>query len=299
MREKKNEYFLKVCETGNITTAAEELFISRSVLSRALHELEEEFGATLFTRSKQGVELTESGVVIRDMIQSIEANYRYAVDKLSDVKKQTASDNIRIGITPTNGMTFYKRYYSAFSEKYPDIHLYMEEHSAFDISTLLMDRSIDVGITPVVYGDDYFDNVVLYTDKLVLGMRKDDPLARKRTINLSDLSDLPLGFLTARVPMEGTVKEYISAQRKTANIVVRTSDKELLHQMAASGSCYPFLTRDIMSAWKDISYRQVGFVTPSVIRLIWPKMSVIRPGLETFIRFMTEKSKELKSTSED
>ncbi len=299
MREKKNEYFLKVCETGNISTAAEELFISRSVLSRALHELEEEFGATLFTRSKQGVELTESGRVIKDMILSIEANYRYAKDKLSEVKKQTASDNIRIGITPTNGMTFYHRFYTEFCATYPDIHLYMEEHSAFDISTLLMDRSIDVGITPVVYGDEYFDNIILYTDKLVLGMRKDDPLAKKRTIGLSDLSDLPLGFLSARVPMEGIVKEYISAQRKKANIVVRTSDKELLHQMAVGGTCYPFLTRDIMSAWKDISYRQVSFITPSVIRLIWPRMSVIRPGLETFIDFMTKRAAELKSGSEE
>jgi len=298
MKDKKNEYFLKVCETGNITTAAEELYISRSVLSRALHEMEEEFDATLFTRSKTGVELTESGIIVRDMIQSIEANYNYAKDKLTDVKKQNSTDNIRIGITPTNGMTFYKRYYTDFVNKYPDITLYMEEHSAFDISTLLMDRSIDVGITPVVYGDEYFDNVVLYTDKLVLGMRKEDPLAKKRTIGLSDLSNLPLGFLSARVPMEGIVKEYISAQHKKANIVVRTSDKELLHRMAAEGSCYPFLTRDIMSAWKDISYRQVSFITPSIIRLIWPKMSVIRPGLETFINYMTEKSKEYKTDSE-
>ena len=28
MNDKKNDYFLKVCETGNITTAADELFVS-------------------------------------------------------------------------------------------------------------------------------------------------------------------------------------------------------------------------------------------------------------------------------
>ena len=43
-----------------------------------------------------------------------------------------------------------------------------------------MDHSLDVGISPVVYGAEYFENVVLYTDKLVLGMRKTDPLAKKR-----------------------------------------------------------------------------------------------------------------------
>lgn len=298
MMDKKNEYFLKVCETGNITTAADELFVSRSVLSRSLHELEETFGATLFTRSKQGVELTESGMIVRDMMLSIESNYRYARERLTDVKMQNATDCIRIGITPTNGMTAYKRFFITFMNNFPDIHLYIEEHSAFDICTLLMDRTLDVGISPVVYGAEYFDSIVLYTDKLVLGMRKTDPLAKKREIGLSDLTNLPLGFLTARVPMEGIVKEYISAQKKKANIVVRTSDKELLHQMAANGTCYPFLTRDIMSAWKDISYRQVSFVTPSIIRLLWPVSSLSRPALQTFVDYMAEKSKAYNTTSD-
>ena len=72
--DKKQQYFLKVCETGNITTAAEELFVSRSVLSRSLHELEQEFDTTLFIRSKQGVELTASGRIIRNMLQAFAAN---------------------------------------------------------------------------------------------------------------------------------------------------------------------------------------------------------------------------------
>lgn len=290
MNDKKNEYFLKVCKTKNITTAADELFVSRSVLSRALHELETEFGATLFTRSKQGVELTESGYIVRDMMQSIEANYKYAQTRLEEVKKQSNTDSIRIGVTPTNALTSYKRFFAPFMQEHSDIQLYIEEHSAFDISTLLMDRALDVGISPVTYAEDMFDNIVLYTDKLVLGMRKNDPLAKKREIGLADLTDLPLGYLSAKVPMEGIVNEYLATQKKTANIVVRTTDKELLHQMTANGTCYPFLTRDIISNWKDISYRQVSFVTPSIIKLIWPSSSLHRPAMNVFIDYMYEKT---------
>ena len=64
MTLKQIEYFQKVCELGNISLAAEELFVSRSVVSRAILELEEEFGAPLFERSRNGVILTRSGEIL-------------------------------------------------------------------------------------------------------------------------------------------------------------------------------------------------------------------------------------------
>lgn len=292
MNDKKNEYFLKVCETGNITTAADELYVSRSVLSRALHELEEEFGAELFTRSKQGVELTESGIIVRDMMQSVTANYKYAMSRLDEVKRQKVTDNIRIGITPTNGLASFRRYLREFMREHPNIRLYIEEHSAFDICALVMDCSLDVGISPSIYGSSYLDTLVLYEDTLMIGMRKNDPLTKKKEINLSDLADLPLGFLSAKTPMEGIIKEYIDAQHKSVNTVVRTSDKSLLHEMTREGIVYPFLTKEILSGWKDVTYRSVSFVTPSVIRLLWPKAMVQRPALKEFLDFMKLKAPE-------
>lgn len=295
MNDKKNDYFLKVCKTGNITTAADELFVSRSVLSRALKEIEDEFDTTLFTRSKQGVELTPSGMVIRDMMQSISSNYKYALDRLEELKKDKTTDRIKIGVTPTNSLVGFKNFFGPFMQEHPDIQLYIEEHSAFDMCQLIMDRSLDIGIAPTFYGADYLDSFVLYEDVLVLGMRKSDPLTKKKEIALSDIADLPLGYLSAKVPMEGIVNEYIQAQHKLPNVVVRSSSKELLHYMAVRGYVYPFLTKNIISGWKDLSYRQVSFVTPSQVRLMWPASVTQRPAIKTFISFMKEASMELNN----
>ena len=49
--------FLKVVETGSISKAANELFISQPALSQQLKKLEKEFNAKLFTRSNKGIEL--------------------------------------------------------------------------------------------------------------------------------------------------------------------------------------------------------------------------------------------------
>ena len=58
MTEKQALYY-KICyEKGNIAAAAESLFVSRSVVSRMVSELEKEFGATFFKRGKNGVKPT-------------------------------------------------------------------------------------------------------------------------------------------------------------------------------------------------------------------------------------------------
>jgi len=54
-------YLVKVAECGNITDAAEQLFISQPSLSSAIHNLEKEMGVTAFLRSNKGVVVTKEG----------------------------------------------------------------------------------------------------------------------------------------------------------------------------------------------------------------------------------------------
>lgn len=55
------KYIVTVAECGNITEAAEKLFIAQPSLTSAIHNIEEEMGITAFIRSNKGVELTRDG----------------------------------------------------------------------------------------------------------------------------------------------------------------------------------------------------------------------------------------------
>ena len=54
-------YLVTVAECGNITDAAERLFLSQPSLSAAIHNLEKEMGVTAFVRSNKGVTVTQEG----------------------------------------------------------------------------------------------------------------------------------------------------------------------------------------------------------------------------------------------
>ena len=73
MKEQKDRYeiFLKVCETGSFSRAAEALSYTQSAISQMMAGLEEELGVQLFVRVKRGVCLTDNGTRLFPYIQEM------------------------------------------------------------------------------------------------------------------------------------------------------------------------------------------------------------------------------------
>lgn len=55
------KYIITVAETGNITEAAEKLFIAQPSLTSAIHAIETEMNVTIFSRTNKGVVVTREG----------------------------------------------------------------------------------------------------------------------------------------------------------------------------------------------------------------------------------------------
>lgn len=60
MNFKQLSYFQDIVRTGSFTEAAEENFISQSVMSQQMKSLEEELGVILFERKKSRISFNES-----------------------------------------------------------------------------------------------------------------------------------------------------------------------------------------------------------------------------------------------
>ena len=65
------KYVVCIAETGNITIAAEKLFIAQPSLTNSIKNLEEELGITIFNRNNRGVTLTEQGNIFLSYARTI------------------------------------------------------------------------------------------------------------------------------------------------------------------------------------------------------------------------------------
>ena len=292
MTLKQIEYFQTVCAKGNISAAAEALFLSRSVVSRAIAELEEEFGTQIFTRSKNGVALTESGTILAQLFKTFTASYATAKGRIGRLRTQEQTRLLRLGVTPTNAYCIYHTYLEEFQCRYPQIRLYIEEYSAYDAWRMLLNGRLDAFFTPVRPDPVEFDALELYPNPIMLGVAAADPLAQKTSVSIADILDLPLGFFNAPMPIEATLKTCFQALGRELSVVIRTSDQMLLKELTRQGKLYPILPLDMMATWEEVRQVPLDFFHPSTNRLVWSRGLYQQSAMEPFLTFMRQQTRQ-------
>src|SRR5689334_20035258 len=84
--------FAAVAAEGNLTRAAERLFVSQPALTKQIRQLESQLGVRLFTRSRAGMTLTLAGQALADRIPDVLAGWDQAMQET----KATASRAARV-----------------------------------------------------------------------------------------------------------------------------------------------------------------------------------------------------------
>ena len=72
MKMYQMEYLLAVCKYGSISRAADVLLVSRPAVSRAIKDLEDEFGVSFFLRTTTGVLMTDAGKLVYEKCQKFD-----------------------------------------------------------------------------------------------------------------------------------------------------------------------------------------------------------------------------------
>ena len=95
--------FVTVCRLGNITRAAEALYISQPALTRQIQELEQELGCKLLIRSTRSLSLTENGYLFLLRAQEILDLAKQAKAELSE-NGDVVHGVVRVGIVESRIM---------------------------------------------------------------------------------------------------------------------------------------------------------------------------------------------------
>ena len=115
--------FQVLAEVLSYTKAAKRLFISQSILTRHIQELEHELGAELFQRSTHGVALTEVGRMLARRSQELINKWDSAQGRLLRRSVRTLG-RVRIALSLELSYSGHVRsFFESFSKRYTDIEL--------------------------------------------------------------------------------------------------------------------------------------------------------------------------------
>ena len=186
------EYFLAITREGNISAAAEALHVSQPALSRQIKDLEEELGVTLFERGSRKIRLTEEGMILRRRAEEMVRLMQITEGEIRQ-SHNAISGEIHIGAGESLSFHHLSEIAGKIHKSYPDIRFYITSGDTADLIEQLNTGLIDIALIFTDYDHSLYQGIRLPNeDKLGLLMRKDDPLACKSEITVSDLSGLPL-----------------------------------------------------------------------------------------------------------
>ncbi|MGN5533888.1 LysR family transcriptional regulator [Acinetobacter sp. Lyrl_1] len=116
------EAFVRVAQSGSFIKAAEQLGVTRSVISTRIQQLEKFINAPLFHRSTRSVRLSEIGEKYYPECIELINNFERLADEMSHAKSDLHG-RLRIYMAPGFALSFFSKLISEFTQKYKDIEL--------------------------------------------------------------------------------------------------------------------------------------------------------------------------------
>lgn len=143
--------FLVLARLLNFSKAADALYISQSVLTRHIQELEKELGCPVLTRTTHGVALTEAGKVLLKDAPALINKCDSALRRLRS-RSTWSQGSVRVGIALEFSYSSHIRsFFQSFSARYPDIELKYDVFSGSTPSSVASE--CDILFTPCIYHD--------------------------------------------------------------------------------------------------------------------------------------------------
>ncbi|MFE7029947.1 LysR substrate-binding domain-containing protein [Streptomyces sp. NPDC057621] len=178
-------YFVAVAEELHFGRAATRLHMSQPPLSRAIRRLESELGAALFDRSSAGVALTAAGALLLDEARDLLGR----ADRIRErVAAAAGAAPLTVGILGDSTDPGALRLAAAHRRLHPHVEVRVRETDLTDPTCGLRAGAVDIALTRGPFDETGLAVRELRADPVGALLRADDPLARRESLKLADLT---------------------------------------------------------------------------------------------------------------
>jgi DNA-binding transcriptional LysR family regulator len=184
-------YFVAVAELLSFTKAAQKLHLAQPSLTRQIHNLEQEIGVRLLSRSKSHVALTVEG---RSFLLDARRLLALASESVAAVQRLSRGEtgHLNLGYSSNFNFELLPKTLSVFREDFPHIALNLFDMNPAEQLRALEARKIDlgfVGFRPLIMTKD-LQWECLARHKTIVAIPQKHPLAKKLNITVADLKSM-------------------------------------------------------------------------------------------------------------
>ena len=282
-------YFAAVAAEGNLTRAAERLFVSQPALTKQIKQLESQLGVRLFSRSPAGMTLTSAGQALASSTPAVLVGWDQALRETKAAASR-AVRVLRVGFISSAANEATQQIIAAFTRRRPGWRVEMRAATWLDPTAGLADGDVDAALLRLPFpGQDTLRTEVLFTEARWVALPAAHPLAARDLIGFRELWDEP--FVAAPAETGWWRDWWLAIDEREGHpvrigAVTQTGQPDDWLTAIASGYGVALAPESAARyyARPGVTYRPVTGLSPSQVAVAWPPTNDTNPVVQDFVR---------------
>lgn len=252
-------------------------------MTHVIHELEQEFGLTLFLRQNKGLVLTEEGRKFLEEANLLLQQSDYFVSRMKFLGQ--SNQIIRMGLPPASATLFFPSIMHMLHRQSPQIKIDVVEIGSLTNQQKILDGELDAAListnTPVSAA---FGGYLLARTRIFLYVAADHPFAEREQISLREVCSIPLVMPTEESFLTTNTLKTCAQNKLTPNIMLHTNQIAIVSQLVQNGTAGTLLFHGTLpecTAYRAIPVQEFDDV---YIYLIWNQYNPLSTALKQLIR---------------
>ncbi|OTG90078.1 LysR family transcriptional regulator [Acinetobacter sp. ANC 3813] len=261
------EAFVKVMETGSISLAADQLFITQPAVTKRIHSLEDYFGVKLFESAGRGVQATHAAHSLLPKVKSWLNELGDIHNTLSHEQSQVQG-KLKIGTSHHLGLHHLPSHLRSYVQHYPDVTLdvhFVDSEQAHE-QVLAGDLELAFLTLPPQL-DDRLKYVTIWNDPLVFVASPFHPLAQEQNLSLEDLIQYPSLLPASQTYTSQITLAEFEKQGVKPKITMSNNPLESIRMLVSIGLGWSVLPKTLLN--QDLKQLDINLEMNRQLGMVW------------------------------
>lgn len=219
---------------GNITAAAQALYISQSAVSQSIKQLERDLQTRLFARNSRGVTLTAEGQMLYEYVRSAMGLLETGEEKLSQTR-ELQMGQLTIGASDTVTSQFLLPYLDTFHKQHPAIHIQIVSGRSHKVLGLLRSGKVDIAFASTPADDAGLRIYPCFDTHAIFVAGAEYPCDFRHVYTLDEIAAFPLILLERKASSRLYLERFFLQNGLKLNPEIELGARSLLVDLAAIG----------------------------------------------------------------
>ncbi len=184
------ESFLEVVRRGNVSRAAEAVYVSQPTLTARIHSLESELGEKLFVRGRQGMRLTDAGRAFLPYAERAAQAVRDGRSAIAELSSGSAG-HLLIGCAPAVSTYLLPSVLERFAAAHPRVEVVVRTGHSEDVQQMVLRSEVQVGLGRELRHHE-LELTPFHEEELVLVVAPTHPFAQRHQVSVAELASQQL-----------------------------------------------------------------------------------------------------------